>query len=68
MKFRVYRDDRREWRWSLRACNGETIASGEGYKRRKDAMSAISIVQHSVGASVVVEVPLPPVVQEDDGA
>jgi uncharacterized protein YegP (UPF0339 family) len=33
MKVTVYRDKQDEWRWTLRAENGEPIAdSGEGYK------------------------------------
>ena len=38
MTFEVYKDQRGEWRWRLRAKNGKKIAdSGEGYKRRGQA-------------------------------
>lgn len=30
-----------DWRWRLRAANGETIASGEGYRNRADCDHAI---------------------------
>lgn len=39
-KVQVYRDARGEWRWRYKAANGAILAdSGEGYKRRKKAMS-----------------------------
>jgi len=39
-KFHFYRDARKEWRWTLKAPNGEVIgASTEGYKRKKDCVS-----------------------------
>lgn len=35
MRVHVYRDRRREWRWTLFATNGRKVAcSGEGYLRR----------------------------------
>jgi uncharacterized protein len=34
MKFEIYKDKRKEWRWRLKARNGRKVAnSGEGYKR-----------------------------------
>lgn len=31
---RIYRDRKKEWRWTARAANGRKVAtSGEGYKR-----------------------------------
>lgn len=36
----LYRDRRREWRWTLYAPNGRKVAcSGEGYRRRGDCVS-----------------------------
>lgn len=36
MKFHIYRDENKEYRWRLKANNGRIIAnSGEGYKRRR---------------------------------
>lgn len=45
--FEVYRSGRiwREWRWRLRAGNGEPIASGEGYRARSDCLAAVELVQ-----------------------
>jgi uncharacterized protein YegP (UPF0339 family) len=38
----VYRDKKREWRWRVRAANGRVLAdSGEGYKRRSDAVRGV---------------------------
>lgn len=35
MKFEMYRDNKKEWRWTLFARNGRIVAdSGEGYKNR----------------------------------
>lgn len=41
----VYRDTAGEYRWRLRAANGEPLAdSGEGYKRRRDAQHGLDLV------------------------
>lgn len=38
----VYEDEAHEWRWRLKALNGETVAdSAEGYTRRSDCTEAI---------------------------
>lgn len=44
MKFTVYKRGK-EWRWNLKARNGEIIASGESYKRRKDCFKAIDLIK-----------------------
>lgn len=44
MKFEIYRSGD-EWRWRLKARNGEIIASGEGYKNRLDCVGAIGLIQ-----------------------
>ncbi len=42
MKFQLYLDRHKEWRWRLYAKNGRKIAdSGEGYKRRGHAKRMI---------------------------
>ena len=41
----VYQDAAGEWRWRVKAPNGEIIAdSGEGYTRREDAERAMERV------------------------
>jgi uncharacterized protein YegP (UPF0339 family) len=48
MHFEFYRDERNEWRWTLIAANGRTIAdSGEGYKNQGDMLKGIALVRGS---------------------
>lgn len=51
MKFTIYKS-RKEWRWRLTGKNGEIIASGESYKRRKDCFDTIALVKSSRDAAV----------------
>lgn len=48
MKFELYQVKSgaqiNQWRWRLRAVNGQTIASGESYFNRADAVSAVNLV------------------------
>lgn len=54
MKFHLYRDKAKAWRWRLKAANGRTIAnSGEGYRRRKGALDAILMIQAYAAATPV---------------
>lgn len=54
MKYKVYPDNRGEWRWALFAANGKIIAvSSEGYHNRRDCLHAIDLVKSSQNASVV---------------
>ena len=50
--FQVYEDAAGEWRWRLVAGNNEVIASGEGYRDRKDCLHAIELVKDSKDAPV----------------
>lgn len=54
MKFEIYRAGmlHRQWRWRLRAKNGEIIANGESYWRRGSCMRAINLVAQSADATV----------------
>lgn len=46
MKFEIYKDGDGEWRWRLKASNGEIIAdSGEGYKNKADCEHGIDLVK-----------------------
>ncbi len=59
LHFHVSRDARREWRWHLKAANGEIIAtSGEGYRRKAGCLHAIGVVR---AGSAAATVHLPPV-------
>lgn len=57
MKFHIYKSGviRKEWRWKLKARNGEIIASGEGYKNRADCFYAIHLLMQCASAAAVVE-------------
>jgi uncharacterized protein YegP (UPF0339 family) len=54
MRFEVQKDHKGEWRWRLRATNGNVIAdSGEGYRHREDCERGIAIVKSSAEAPMV---------------
>jgi len=56
MKFRIYKDRKKEWRWQLQSKNGKFIAdSGEGYKNKKDCIAMVQKVAPEV--EFVVEQP-----------
>ena len=48
MKLEIYQDRRKEWRWRLRARNGNIMAvASEGYKNFQDCTDAVdSIAEH----------------------
>jgi uncharacterized protein YegP (UPF0339 family) len=53
MKYKVYRDVAKNWRWRFVARNGEIIAvSSEGYKNRIDCLYAINLVKLSKDAPI----------------
>lgn len=52
-KFEIYRTRSGQYRWRLRAANGEIIAHGESYKRREKCHDAIKLVQQSNLADIV---------------
>lgn len=55
MKFHIYKDDKGEWRWRLKAANGKILAdSGEGYSTKQSCTEAIDLVK-STNASTPVE-------------
>ena len=50
--FEVYEDAGGEWRWRLRAANGELVAdSGQGYSNRSKAIDGVERVQSHAGAA-----------------
>lgn len=54
MRFEMQKDGKGEWRWRLRATNGNIIAdSGEGYRHREDCERGIAIVKSSADAPIV---------------
>ena len=54
MKYHVYKAANGEWRWRLKAANGNILAdSGEGYSAKADCVAGIQSVKGSGGAPVV---------------
>jgi uncharacterized protein len=46
LTFEVYADAKREYRWRLKAGNGQVIAtSGQGYKAKADCLHAIEVIR-----------------------
>ena len=55
-KFEVYKDKAGEFRFRLKARNGEIIAVGEGYKAKASCLNGIaSIVKNAPDAAIVTE-------------
>jgi uncharacterized protein YegP (UPF0339 family) len=50
LKFEVYRDAGKEFRWRLKAGNGEILASaGEGYKAKADCQAGVQRLRRQLG-------------------
>ena|SRR3989338_8842671 len=56
MKFEIYRDLRREYRWRLKASNGRITAdSGEGYVSKTSVTTAIARFKSLIYSAQVVD-------------
>ena len=55
-KFEVYKDKKGEFRFRLKASNGQTIATGEGYASKKSCMDGIESIKKNAPTAEVVEV------------
>lgn len=55
-KFEVYTDKAGEFRFRLKATNGEIIATSEGYKAKKSCMNGIESVKKNAPEALVVEI------------
>ena len=53
-KFEVYQGQDDAWRWRLRAPNGEIIASGQGFRQKRDCDRSVQLVQVYAGDAEVV--------------
>jgi uncharacterized protein YegP (UPF0339 family) len=54
--FEIYQDRRKEYRWRLKASNGQIIAtSGQGYKAKADCRHEIEVVQKEAATAKVEE-------------
>jgi uncharacterized protein YegP (UPF0339 family) len=53
MRIELYKDRKGEWRWRARHTNGRILAdSGEGYKRKRDAVKGLQRLAVSLGPAV----------------
>ena len=54
-KFEVYLDKAGEFRFRLKAKNGEIIATGEGYKAKSSCLNGIESIRKNADSEVVEE-------------
>jgi uncharacterized protein YegP (UPF0339 family) len=54
-KFEVWTDKSGEYRFKLKAPNGEVIATSEGYSSKKSCMSGIESVKKNAPNATIVE-------------
>jgi uncharacterized protein YegP (UPF0339 family) len=54
-KFEIFKDKRGEYRFHLKASNGEVIATSEGYKTKASAENGIKSVQTNAPGATVVD-------------
>ena len=54
-KFEVYKDKAGEYRFKLKAPNGEVIAVSEGYSSKKSCMNGIESVMKNAPKAKIVE-------------
>jgi uncharacterized protein YegP (UPF0339 family) len=52
-KFEIYKDSQGEFRWRLRATNGEVIANGEGYTSKAGCLNGIESVRKNAPVAEV---------------
>ncbi|MGI6701719.1 MAG: YegP family protein [Christensenellales bacterium] len=55
-KFEIYKDKAGEFRFRLKATNGETIAQSEGYTTKQACKNGIESVKKNAPEAEVVEV------------
>jgi uncharacterized protein YegP (UPF0339 family) len=51
--FEIYKDRRGEFRWRLKAGNGEVVASGESYPNKAGARRGVEAVQRAADGAKV---------------
>lgn len=54
-KFEVYKDKSGEFRFRLKAANGQVIATSEGYKTKASCMNGIDSVKKNAPSAEIVE-------------
>ena len=57
LKFEIYKDNAMEFRWRLKATNGETLAtSGQGYKAKADCKNGVERIMKDAADKLKFEV------------
>ena len=54
-KFEIYEDSNQEWRFNLKAPNGEIIAASEGYSSKANARKGVASVRRYAGEASLFE-------------
>lgn len=54
-KFEIFEDARGEWRFNLKASNGEVIATSEGYSSKQACLSGIEAVKRAAVEALIEE-------------
>ncbi len=54
-KFEVYKDKKGEYRFRLKAGNGEVIATGEGYAQKAGCLKGIESIKKNAPNAEIVE-------------
>ena len=54
-KFEIYKDKAGEFRFRLKAANGQIIATGEGYKELKSSKNGITSIKKNAPAAKIVQ-------------
>lgn len=56
LRFEIYRDNRANYRWRLKAANGRVIAtSGEGYKAKAACREGVDLVMRGAATAAIQE-------------
>ncbi|MDY1591874.1 MAG: YegP family protein [Methanofastidiosum sp.] len=55
-KFEVYKDAKKQFRFRLKAANGEIIATGEAYTTKKSCLNGIESIRKNAPIAEIVEI------------
>lgn len=56
LHFELYKDAKDEFRWRLKAANGQVLAtSGDGYKAKADCQHGIEVIQKEASKAKVLD-------------
>ena len=62
-KFEVYQDKAGEFRFRLKARNGQIVVVGEGYKQLASCLNGVASIKRNAPEAEVVKEELPPIVK-----